>query len=118
MPQLKQLGRNFLIPRFAQGDEIYVKRLDGADFDLLLLQNQCNPFESHSEPDARLIRAAHLSHQSVITSAAADRIDRTDALSLIFKRSVRIVVQTADETGINHIIDLHRTQQLLHFREM
>ncbi|MNM79502.1 hypothetical protein D3C81_914350 [compost metagenome] len=113
-----QLLRNLCLGFLAERYQIHIERLDRSCLDLLMLQNQENPFEPDAKADARLVRSADLGDQAVVPSASADGVNGPDASRLVFKGRVRVIVEPANKAGIDRIINAHRFQVASHLGEV
>ena len=99
------------------GDEYFIPfRL--RNLDAFAVQQHQHPFLAHAEAGSRNALVADLFHQVVIPSAAANRQLAVRRFGHDFKHGLGIVVQAADDPGIDAVRNAAAVQALLQLFEV
>ena len=86
---------------------------------VLLIEREQQPIEADAEPDARRRPATEQLDQPVVAPAATDRLLLSlAALDVELERGPRVVVETADQPGLEPVCDAERVEMGTDRREV
>ncbi|EJX03300.1 hypothetical protein EVA_08593 [gut metagenome] len=74
-------------------------------------------FHPHRETDPRSRTAAEHFNERIVTTAAADRTLGAELIRNPFKDGMVVIIQTADKTGIDHIVNAGGAHHFFHSSE-
>src|ERR687892_2367301 len=77
-------------------------------------QQKRQPLDSHRKTDARNSRSAQLLNETIVASASADGILRAQLIAGPFESRATVVIETANQAGIENVGNLGLGQQTLH----
>ena len=87
--------------------------------DALGLESQHRPVDAEPVADTReILLAAELTHEAVVATAATDTRLRAESVVDEFERRLGVVVQSADQAGIDHVRHAELAQMRQHALEV